>query len=652
MAWPRPVPTTGDRTSSAERAAAPAGWALPPQDAAALARVIGARRDIRRFRPDPVDSDLLWSLLDAAHQAPSVGHSQPWRFVVVRDPVTRQRAAVLADRARLAQAAALDERSGRHLLDLDLEGIREAPVGIVVCCDRRAPAGGVLGRATLPEADVWSCACAIENLWLAARAAGLGVGWVTLFGPGELVELVGAPDGVVSLGWLCVGWPDERPPAPGLERRGWSERRPLGEVVLTERWPAAGGPERPRSRLRPPSPAAVVAARDQADRLLAPPGALGVLDRAVDRVLALGRPVVGAGGPGGGRFAGSLVLVAADHPVADLDVSPYPTSVTRHVMEAALAGSSLGAVAAAHAGLALIVVDAGVNEAGVNEAGVNEAGVNEAGVSRAGVSRAGVSRAGVSRAGVSRAGVSRAGGEEAGAALAGHGGDLVAAVGSTARRHRAVDARGDLVTGDALSRADVARLVAAGHVVGLEAGAAGLVALGEVGVGNTTVAAAVAAVVLELDADTVVGLGSGADSAMVARKVAVVDAATRRWAERRPLGPASDPWEVMAAVGGPELAVLAGVCLGAAEAGAVVVLDGLATSVAALTAVMAEPAVAAHLVAGQRSRERAHGPVLDALGLEPLLDLRLRAGEGAGACLAAGLLAGAVEIRRRTATTA
>ncbi|WP_460371116.1 5,6-dimethylbenzimidazole synthase, partial [Actinocorallia lasiicapitis] len=173
----------------------------------------------------------------AAHTAPSVGHSQPWRFLVVRDPARRDAAALMAEREKLAQADLLDEESGRQLRDLSLEGIRAAPLGVVVCCDRRAPAAGVLGRATFPDADLWSCACAIQNLWLAARAEGLGLGWVTLFRPDELAGLLDLPAGVVTLGWLCLGWPDERPPEPGLERRGWSRRLPLEQVVFTDSWP-------------------------------------------------------------------------------------------------------------------------------------------------------------------------------------------------------------------------------------------------------------------------------------------------------------------------------------------------------------------------------------------------------------------------------
>lgn len=587
-AWPRPVPTVGDTTSAAQRAGDPTGWALPPEDREALERVMSARRDIRRFRPDPVPEDVLHKVLEAAHSAPSVGHSQPWRFVVVSEATTRARAAVLADRARLAQAAAMDPDAGRHLLDLDLEGIREAPLGLVVCCDRRVPADGVLGRATFKDADMWSCACAIQNLWLAARAEGLGVGWVTLFEPGDLAGLVGAPAGVETLGWLCIGWPDERPPSPGLERRGWSRRLPLDAVVLRERWPApadaadAGpaGPAPPVSRAAViPGQGAVVAAHDSGDSILSTPGSLGVLDRAVDKALALRRGDLAEGGV--------LVIAVADHPVARLGVSAFGAQVTRDVAEASVAGVSVGAVAAASAGLSVVVVDAGVE----------------------------------------------------GPAVAG------------ARRCRPDGARGDLVASDALTADDLRRLLSAGAGLGRElvAEGRGAVAVGEVGIGNTTVAAALAAALLDLDAPAVVGLGAGSDSAIVDRKLEVVAAALGR-ARGQAQAPAP-PHFWLRAVGGPEIAYLTGVIEGVAATGGLVVLDGLATSVAALVAVSAEPAVAAHLVAGQRSRELAHPAVLGALGLEPLLDLRLRAGEGAGAALATGLLKAGLRVRSDTART-
>jgi nicotinate-nucleotide--dimethylbenzimidazole phosphoribosyltransferase len=191
-------------------------------------------------------------------------------------------------------------------------------------------------------------------------------------------------------------------------------------------------------------------------------------------------------------------------------------------------------------------------------------------------------------------------------------------------------------------------LLAQGEALGRTAAAAGLVCLGEVAVGNTTVAAALATSLLGLAAEQAVGLGVGADAAKQQRKRSVVRAAGARAAARYG-SDLAEPRTLIAALGGPEFAVLAGVVLGAARAGSPVVLDGCATSVAALLAVRLEPAAQAYLIAGQRSRELAHPAVLTELGLEPLLELRLRAGEGVGACLAAQLLLAGLRIRRTTA---
>ena len=562
--WNRPVPLIGDTTSAAERAADPGAWRLSAADRAGLYAAISTRRDIRRYRPDPIDHEVVQRVLGAAHAAPSVGHSQPWRFVLVDDSQIREQAAHIADRERLLQADVLGPDAARHLLDLQLEGIREAPLGIVVCCDRRTPAAGVLGRRTFPDADLWSCACAIENLWLAARAEGLGVGWVTLFPPDELVALCHLPDGVETLGWLCIGWPDERPPAPGLERAGWSKRTSLDEVIIRNRWPHEDDePKPPISRLHAPDQHAVVTARDAADPILSPPGSLGVLDRAIDRIAALG---------GASISTGTLVLVGGRHPVASLGVSAFSARVTDDVLDAARCERSLGAVAARSAGLATVAIDAGTSH-------------------------------------------------------------------------------GNLRDADPMTHDVVAELVEHGISAGHDAAQVGLVVLGEVGIGNTTVAAALACVLLGLNPDEAVGLGAGSDTAMVATKVAVVTMAIER--ARKTYGPdLLDPLTLLSALGGPEFATLAGVVIGASRAGAPVILDGLATSLAALVASLIEPGVASHLIGGQRSRERAHALVLTQLGLEPLLDLRLRSGEGVGACLASGMLLQALQMRRDVARTA
>lgn len=560
--YSRPVPLIGDATSARDRATDLAGWAFAQNEQDALLSIIAARRDVRRFRPDDIDEETLQTVLQAAHNAPSVGHSQPWRFIVVRDDATRTRAAWLADQERLAQAAGMDEDSARQLLTLQLEGIREAPVGIVVCCDRRAEAAGVLGRATFADSDMWSCACAIQNLWLAARATGLGVGWVTLFKPEDLTTLLSIPDGVETLGWLCIGYPDERQTGPGLERFGWSKRQPLVDLVMTERWQSEGAPTSPRSRVMAPAQRTVVEVRDHADDLLTPPGSLGVLDKALDRVIACDGLAVNRA---------TLVLAAGDHPVADLGVSAYPRSVTVDVVRAARAGESIGVRAAVAAGLAWKVIDAG-------------------------------------------------------------------------------SSTGDLATTDAMTVQRTEELFETGRTLGAQAAVDGLVVLGEVGIGNTTVAAALVAALLDLTAGSAVGLGSAADTTMVERKVEVVAAAVQRWRQRS--GGSHDAIEMLSMLGGPEFALLCGVAVGAAAAGGVVVLDGLATTVAAAIACTIDPAVTAHLVAGQRSNERAHEEVLRFLGLEPLLDLRLRAGEGVGAVWATRLVLDGLEMRRTTARTA
>ena len=247
--WPRPVPLVGDTTSAAARSARPDAWAFDAAEVKALHAVIAARRDIRRYRPDPVPPEALRAVLAAGHQAPSVGHSQPWRFIVVTEQATRDRAALLADRERLRQADQLTPDRRARLLDLQLDGIREAPVGVVVACDRRTPAAGVLGRATFADADLWSCACAVQNMWLAARAAGLGLGWVTLFEPCQ-PRRPAVPPGRRRDRWVAVPWLARRAAAdPGLERRGWSQRLPLDEVILSERWPSQAAPESPQSHL-------------------------------------------------------------------------------------------------------------------------------------------------------------------------------------------------------------------------------------------------------------------------------------------------------------------------------------------------------------------------------------------------------------------
>ncbi len=238
---------------------------------------------------------------------------------MVSEQATRDQAALLADRERLRQADQLTPDRRARLLDLQLDGIREAPVGIVVACDRRAPAAGVLGRASFADADLWSCACAMENMWLTARAAGLGLGWVTLFQPADLAELLDLPDGVETLGLAVPGLAGRaaarsRPGTAGLVAAAAAGRRDRVRAVAVRRTSETGlAPgRRPCRTLAGPDQRAVVAGRDTGDDRLTVPGSLGVLDAAVNRVLAL------APDPPSGRDADRRGGRPPGHPVRGL----------------------------------------------------------------------------------------------------------------------------------------------------------------------------------------------------------------------------------------------------------------------------------------------------------------------------------------------
>jgi 5,6-dimethylbenzimidazole synthase len=209
--------------------------AFSPEERRAVYRVISERRDMRRFSPGGVvDEAVLARLLQAAHAAPSVGLMQPWRFIRITDGSLRQRIHALVDEERPLTAAALGER-GAEFLALKVEGILEcAELLVVALCDNRDR--HVFGRRTLPQMDLASVSCAIQNLWLAARSEGLGVGWVSLFDPRRLATLLAMPAGAEPVAILCLGPVPEFPDRPALELDGWAYARPLREFVSENGW--------------------------------------------------------------------------------------------------------------------------------------------------------------------------------------------------------------------------------------------------------------------------------------------------------------------------------------------------------------------------------------------------------------------------------
>ena len=197
---------------------------------------IHGRRDIRRFRPDPVPDEVLVRILEAAHRAGSVGFMQPWNFLVIRSPEVR-RSGLRGLRSRERRAAEHYSGTRRSIYDsLKLQGILDAPLNLAVTCDRGRGGAHVLGRNTIIDTDVYSTCCAIQNLWLAARAEGVGVGWVSILDPDTIKGLLNIPEPVLLVGYLCVGYPIEFDDRPLLEKVGWADRLPLRELVFEDSW--------------------------------------------------------------------------------------------------------------------------------------------------------------------------------------------------------------------------------------------------------------------------------------------------------------------------------------------------------------------------------------------------------------------------------
>ena len=201
--------------------------------------VIERRRDVRaEFSGEPLDPDVLERILRAAHAAPSVGHSQPWDFVLVRDPGTRARFQEHVATERATFAGELTGERAETFAPIKVEGIREATLGVVVTHDPDRGGSQVLGRHAIDDAGLYSTCLAIQNLWLAATAEGLGVGWVSFYREEFLRELLGIPERVRPVAWLCVGPVTHLEDVPDLERHGWRQKRPLDEAIHHESWSA------------------------------------------------------------------------------------------------------------------------------------------------------------------------------------------------------------------------------------------------------------------------------------------------------------------------------------------------------------------------------------------------------------------------------
>ncbi|MFF9479109.1 nicotinate-nucleotide--dimethylbenzimidazole phosphoribosyltransferase [Streptomyces sp. NPDC014733] len=568
---------------------APAAPGYDESERAAVHRVMRERRDIRNgFRSDPIPNDVLLRVLEAAHTAPSVGHSQPWDFVVIRSGETRERMHQLATEQRKAYAASLPKGRAKQFRELKIEAILDTPVNIVVTADPTRGGRHTLGRHTQPQMAPYSSALAVENLWLAARAEGLGVGWVSFFDERQMVTELGLPEHLEVVAYLCIGYVDEFPEEPELMQAGWAERRPLSWVVHEETYGRRALPgEDPHDLLRetlhgirPLDAKALGDAWERQKRMTKPAGALGMLEIISAQLCGLSRKC-----PPPIPEPAAVAIFAADHGVHAQGVTPWPQEVTGQMVANFLGGGAVCNAFATQVGAEVCVVDVGVAT------------------------------------------------------------ELPAAPGLLPRKVRA--GTDDFTAGPAMSQEDVLKAIEAGVETARDLVAAGNKALltGEMGIANTTASAALISVYTGADPAEITGRGTGINDETHARKVDVV----RRALDLHRPDPA-DPIGVLAAVGGLEHAALVGLILGGASLRTPVILDGVSVGAAALVAHAIAPEALAACIAGHRSAEPGHVAALTKLGLRPLVDLDLRLGEGTGALLALPLVQSAARAMHEVAT--
>jgi 5,6-dimethylbenzimidazole synthase len=216
---------------------------LPAMWRQGVYRTIAARRDVREFLPDPIPKDILARILMAAHQAGSVGFMQPWNFVVVEDREIRRQIRAHVEAQRLLAAADFEGERREKYLAFKLEGIVDAPLNVCVTCDPTRFGPAVIGRHTIRETDAYSTCGAVQNLWLAARAEGIGVGWVSILEPARLRALLDIPEHIIPVAYLCLGYVREFPRRPTFETAGWLPRVPLEQLVYSGKFGRPAEPE-------------------------------------------------------------------------------------------------------------------------------------------------------------------------------------------------------------------------------------------------------------------------------------------------------------------------------------------------------------------------------------------------------------------------
>ena len=538
-----------------------------PHERKAVYKAILSRRDIRMYRPDSIPAETLRRILLAGHAAGSVGMMQPWNFIILDDLEKRSHVHQHFVECNTRASAVWKDEKKVHYGALKLQGILDAPLNIIITCDHTRGGTHVLGRHTIPETDIYSTCLAVQNMWLAARSEGIGMGWLSIMEPNVVKSILGIPEHVSIIAYMTIGFPVEFPESPLLEAVGWKQRSALQDVVFNNGWnqpytsvdvEEAVSPQLKRSSFDSQS------AKSRQDELTKPKGSLGLLESISLQVCALQRterPILDKA---------EIYILAGDHGIAEERISAYvPEMTAKMVIQFVSGGGAINAISREN-GQRLHVVDMGVDHDFSLATGVVDAKV----------------RRGTRNFSKKPAMTN----EECHLAIQ-RGRELVSRVKSS------------------------------------------IIGIGEMGIGNSTSACAIACAILDLPVSKVVGIGTGVGKETLLRKRHLIQTALELHRED-----CTSPFEILRRLGGYEIAGLVGLLLEATEHSIPVVLDGFITGAAAIIAVRINPTVRSILIAGTRSSEPSHQYMLDDMNLHPLLDLGIRLGEGAGAAMAIPLV--------------
>lgn len=554
-----------------------------------LASIIQSRRDIRHFRSDPIPDEIIRKILESAHAAPSVGFSQPWNFLLIRGEATKQEVFQVFKRENDRAAELFSESRKETYQSLKLQGLLDSPLHCVVTCDSDRNGPVVLGRTSVPETDVYSTCLAIQNLWLTSRAYGIGVGWMSIYDPDQLREILKIPSHIQMIAYLCLGYPVEFPEEPILSRVGWKTRENLGDLIFSETW----GNEWEGSSREIPG--------DKGNQVKSIPGSQISQEEVFDlpwfekRIQNLAKPVGSLGRLEelAGQIARiqnrkyprldrkSILIFGGDHGISEEGVSLFQKETTHRLVYQYLAGSGAVSALARQTNSELKILDFGIDHTFSSNADLMDYKVRNG-----------------------------------------------------TRNFR---------KGFALTEEEVQASIQKGRDLWRELNLDNfdLLVPGEIGIGNTTAAVglfhAVNGFPLRRD---LVGKGTGLQGEALEKKQRILEEAldTLYRGHPQPILPVL----CLEKFGGLEIGGMMGFILESKNYNSVILLDGMVSTIAAYLAEKECPGSTKNCLGSHLSPEPIHKILLRELNLIPVFDLEMRLGEGSGAAVAISLLESSV----------